>query len=70
MDKNRSGRLSEREFNAHEILSQVTILHHTDPLLARKVTRAVLLEKAARGDFREPRLGLKPTKDGVIHVSV
>lgn len=70
MDQSRPGRrVGQKKFNAHEMLSQVSILHHTDPFLARKITRVVLLERSLRGDFREPVLGLKPT-NGVLHVTV
>lgn len=58
-----------KNFNPHEILSQVMILHHTDSLLARKITKAVLLERVKRGDFKEPAVILK-TDNGVLHVSI
>jgi len=74
MVKNRSRRrrrrrIKDKNFDPHEMLSQVTILHHTDPDLAKKITRAILLDRAERGDFREPSLALRP-EDGVVHVEL
>lgn len=70
MVKNRSRRrVKQKKFDPHEMLSQVMILHHTDEELARKITQAILLERAKRGDFREPTLVLQPEK-GVVHVEV
>ena len=70
MDQDRPRQRVGKDFDPHEILSQVTILHHTDTLLARKVTKAVLLKRAERGDFRDPIYKKLPIENGVIHVEV
>lgn len=57
MAQNRLGqrrRLKDKDFNIHELLSQVVILHHTDPELAQRVTSEIMLERAYRGDFHDP----------------
>lgn len=57
------------EFDPETLLVQATILHHTDEELARRVTRAILVERAQRGHFRDPSLELKP-EGGILHVAV